>query len=159
MDNVITAVAGLAAIGIGLFPMSPVFAQQILDRFPELANAKCYVNRGILGYHFIFVGAFFALCFVMVTFRFPAFTPQNASPEMRHRNLVYRICGVLMLLSFIVIGFLAFRNRGESIFWPETVAVVAFGIAWLVKGQTILKARPGSASRTYAQTSQKPIIE
>ena len=44
-----------------------------------------------------------------------------------------------MLAAFIAIGILAFENKGASIFWPETVAVVAFAVAWLVKGQTILK--------------------
>lgn len=147
LDNVIGIVAGFAASGIGLFPMSPIFAQKILARFPDMANARCYVNRGILGYHFIFVAIFFALCFLMVTFRFPAFTPPNADREMRRRNAIYRVCGVVMLVSFIAIGILAFRKKGESIFWPETTAIIAFGIAWLVKGQTILKDKPGSPSR------------
>ncbi len=147
LDNFLGTAAGLGAIGIGLFPMSPVFAEEILRRFPDMANARCYVNRGILGYHFIFVAIFFALCFVMVFFRFPAFTPPNAAREMRMRNAIYRVCGALMLVSFIAIGILAFRNRGESIFWPETTAVIGFGFAWLVKGQTILKDKPGSPTR------------
>ncbi len=147
LDNVLGTVAGLAAIGIGLFPMSPVFAEEILRRYPGMDKDQCYVNRGFLGYHFIFVACFFALCFVMVTFRFTAFTPPDAAREMRRRNLVYRICGVVMLLSFLVIGALALRGKGGSIFWPETSAVIAFGVAWLVKGQAILKDKPGSPPR------------
>ena len=112
-----------------------------------MAEKKCYVNRGVLGYHYIFVSIFFLLCFVMVTFRFAAFTPPNAASEMRARNVIYRVCGAVMLVSFLVIGVLFLRGSGESIFWPETAAVLAFGIAWLVKGQTILKDKPGSPAR------------
>ena len=44
-----------------------------------------------------------------------------------------------MFVAFVAIGLLAALNSGGSIFWPETLAVVAFAAAWLVKGQTILK--------------------
>ena len=147
LDNVLGTVAGLAAIGIGLFPMSPVFAEEILRRYPGMDKDQCYVNRGFLGYHFIFVACFFALCFVMVTFRFTAFTPPDAAREMLRRNRVYRICGAAMLLSFLMIGALALGGKSASIFWPETAAVIAFGIAWLVKGQAVLKDKAGSPSR------------
>jgi len=146
-DNALGIVAGLAAIGVGLFPVDPVFASEILQRYPEMAEKKCYVNRGVLGYHYIFVTIFFALCFVMVAFRFTAFTPPNAEKEMRRRNLIYRICGAVMLVSFIIISVQFLRGAGESIFWPETAAVIAFGIAWLVKGQTFLADKPGSPAR------------
>ena len=39
----------------------------------------------------------------------------------------------------IAIGLLAFMNNGASIFWSEIVAVVAFAVAWLVKGRIVLK--------------------
>ena len=139
LDNILAVVAGLGAIGIGLFPMSPVWAEQILQQFPRTTGQECYVNTGILGYHFVFVAIFFALTFFMVTFRFRANTPENPTRQKERRNVIYRICGIVMLISFIAIGLLAARKKGESIFWPETTAVVAFGVAWLVKGQTVLK--------------------
>jgi len=139
MDNAIAVLAGLSSIGIGLFPMSPVFAAQVLHDYPGMGANECYVNRGILGYHHLFVIAFFALTFVMVTFRFVAFTPGTPTKQKLKRNVIYRVCGALMLLSFIAIGVLAAKKKSGSIFWPETVAVVAFGVAWLVKGQTVLK--------------------
>jgi hypothetical protein len=43
---------------------------------------------------------------------------------------------VLMLIWIVVIKAI---DREASIFAPETIAIVAFGIAWLVKGQAILK--------------------
>jgi hypothetical protein len=44
-----------------------------------------------------------------------------------------------MVAMLIAIVALKAINKDLPIFWPETIAIVAFGIAWLVKGQTILK--------------------
>lgn len=140
-DNVVAIVAGIAAIGIGLFPMDPTFAAEILQKYPEMGQEKCYINRGILGYHFIFVAVFFALSFYLVYFRFDAFTPETPTKQKVMRNKIYKVCGAAMLVAFIAIGVLAVMNKGGSVFWPETLAVVAFAAAWLVKGQTILKDR------------------
>ena len=137
-DGVVATVAGLAAIGIGLFPMEPVFAQEIIAECPQVTE-QCYLNAGILGYHFLFVSLFFGLGVYLVYFRFKAFTPSPPTPQKVVRNKVYRVCGVLMLLGIAGVGYLAFLRTGESIFWPETLAVGAFAIAWLVKGQTVLR--------------------
>ena len=138
-DMWIGLVAGLAAIGIALFPTDVEFAAQVLAQYPSTADGKCYVIRGLLGYHFAFVGLFFALAFYLVYFRFSALTPSSPTRQKITRNRVYKACGILMLLAFLAIGFLAWRNHGDSIFWPEAVAVVAFAVAWLVKGQLVLK--------------------
>jgi hypothetical protein len=140
-DNWVAVVAGVAAVGIGLFPMEPIYAAEILRRYPEMAEAKCYINRGLLGFHFLFVTTFFALSFISVYFRFSAFTPENPTKQKLIRNKIYKVCGAAMLVAFVTIGFLALFNKGGSVFWPETLAVVAFAAAWLVKGQMILKDR------------------
>ncbi|HUJ14692.1 MAG TPA: DUF998 domain-containing protein [Thermoanaerobaculia bacterium] len=145
-DNVVSIVAGLAAIGIGLFPTDPKLADTLAAACPCLTDRTCLLH-GILGYHMDFVIVFFALCFVMVTFQFPRGTPRHAAREMRMRNVVYRVCGVLMLLAFIAIGVVQLRGANQSFFWPESIAVFAFGVAWLVKGQTILKDKPGDPRR------------
>ena len=142
-DTMVAIVCGISAVGIGLFPMDPAWAAELMQRFPNLAGDKCYFGHGILGYHATFVGTFFALSFYLVFFRFSAFTPAEPSRQKLARNRIYKACGIAMLLSFLCIGYLAFAHRGVSIFWPEAVAVVAFAVAWLVKGQTILKDSVG----------------
>lgn len=138
-DNIVSIISGIAAIGIGLFPLDPTFAAEVLQKFPDMAGEKCYVNRGILGYHAFFVVAFFLLSFYMVYFRFSAFTPESPTRQKRIRNSIYRWCGLAMTAAFAAIGFLAVFNKGASIFWPETLAVAAFAFAWLVKGRVILQ--------------------
>ena len=118
-DNVCAIVAGIAAIGIGLFPMSPTFAGEILQKYPEMGEAKCYINRGLLGFHFLFVGAFFSLSFYLVYFRFGAFTPQMPTRQKLMRNKIYKLCGAAMLIAFIAIGVLAFTTAGASSSGPR----------------------------------------
>jgi hypothetical protein len=143
-DAIAAVIAGLAAIGIGLFPMDPNFAKEVLERYPEMATDKCYVNRGILGYHFLFVATFFAVTFYLVYFRFRAFTPPIPTAQKKKRNLIYRLCGICMLIGFAWIGALV-MSRDPSIFWPEALVVVSFSAAWLVKGQVVLRDKPNTA--------------
>ncbi len=141
LDNVVATVAGVAAIGIGLFPMAPVYAPEILRKYPRMSDviAQCYFGRGLVGYHFIFVTTFFTLSCYLVLRRFRAFTPPVPTEQKRLRNKIYAVCGVIMLVAFATIGFLALTDRGGSIFWPEAGAVIAFSVAWLVKGQTYFR--------------------
>ena len=87
-------ITGLAAIGIALFPTFPVFAREILNKRPDTGITKCYMNSGILGYHFLFVGTFFALGFYLVLLRFRAFTPAIPTRQKILRNKVYQVCGL-----------------------------------------------------------------
>ena len=60
------------------------------------------------------------------------------------RNMVYLVCGSTILISIGLItlckwlGQTYLIGRLGSMFCFETTALVAFGIAWLVKGETIL---------------------
>jgi hypothetical protein len=138
-DNSVAIVAGIAAIGIGLFPMDPIFSPEILSEHQGMTKSMCYINRGILGYHLFFVSIFFSVSFYLVFFRFTAFTPENPTRQKRMRNRAYKICGLAMLIAFAIIGFKTQIQKVSDIFWPETLAVVSFAVAWLIKGQTILK--------------------
>lgn len=136
--------AGTAAIGIALFPMEPTFGKAITDTIPALKNADCledktcYINHGPLGYHGSFVAAFFALAFVLMWFRFSAFTPSNATPQKLLRNKVYRVCALGMACSGAVMGYFSLKENAHGMFWSESFAVMFFAAAWLVKGQLVL---------------------
>lgn len=138
-DTWVAIVAGLSAVGVALFPMDPVFADEIVRKYPDIVTNKCYLNKGIVGYHGVFVTMFFVLAFYLVYFRFCALTPMRPTRQKLARNKIYKICALVMLASFVVIGMLALVNKGASIFWPETAAVIAFAVAWLVKGQLVLR--------------------
>ena len=103
-----------------------------------MITTKCYLNKGLLGFHFYFVIAFSLLAFYLVYFRFRALTPANPTPQKIMRNRIYKISGLAMLASSIAILLLTFYEKGSSIFWPESIAVIAFAAAWLVKGHVFM---------------------
>ncbi|MBB3222726.1 hypothetical protein [Pseudoduganella umbonata] len=144
LDNVVATLAGLSAIGAALFPMDPTYAAELLARYPDLGTQAHYSNHGILGYHLLFAITFAALSFYLVFFRFGAGTPPDNIQAFR-RKVVYKICGAVMLLSFAAIAYMGLALEGQSVFWPETCAVAAFGVAWLVNGRTVLKDPPDEA--------------
>ncbi|HEX8602764.1 MAG TPA: hypothetical protein VF774_08970 [Pseudoduganella sp.] len=143
-DNIVATIAGLAAIGAALFPMDPTYAAELLARYPELGTQAHYSNHGILGYHLVFAITFAALSFYLVYFRFGAAPPSTV--QGLRRNAVYKLCGGTMLLSFVAIAVMGLAMDGQSVFWPETCAVVAFAVAWLVNGQAVLKDVPQRAA-------------
>lgn len=106
-------------------------------------RATALVGRG---FHFVFVMLFFAAAFYLVAFRFRALTPASPTPQKRTRNRVNAVCGGLMLLAFATIGALALLKKSAYVFWPESLAVMAFAYAWLVKGQRYFRDQPEQPS-------------
>jgi hypothetical protein len=71
---------------------------------------------------------------------------EELSSKKAARNRIYRICGViifscllLMVLYFMIDDLREKICHYNPVFWLESVAVVAFGFSWLVKGETLLK--------------------
>ena len=130
-DDALTDAAGLFAIGVALFPTAPA------NPSPEARN---------IGYvHLTCAGLLFAVLAVIALWQFTKTEPgTERTAQKRKRDLVYRICGiviavclVLVPIESLVIG--APIQRFKPLFCLEAVAVVAFGIAWLVKGEAVLK--------------------
>jgi hypothetical protein len=125
--------AGLFAVGIALFP---TVAQK-----PYNCIAKV---------HFICAIAFFVLLVVFTLVLFPR-KDGNPKPRKLLRNVIYYVCGSIMVACLgailIFMGFFDARfPESAFVFWAETVALVAFGISWLVKGGTILRDKPEIAA-------------
>ena len=141
-DNLLTNVAGACAVLIGLLPTEPEYHPLILAKFPQLMTDACYRNHGPLGVHIYVVALFFLIISYLTICRFTR-PPSEApiTPQKKWRNRVYVICGIFMIVSLVVLVIIKLKSPQASIFWPETVAIVAFGVAWLTKGHFILKDR------------------
>ena len=66
------------------------------------------------------------------------------TPQKIKRNVVYRVSGVVIVVCLLLIAVLRFLPPGpiddlQPVFWLETIASVAFGVSWLIKGETLLK--------------------
>jgi hypothetical protein len=138
-DNIVTNIAGLCAVGIGLFPTERIYHPLIVQRFANVLSPDCYSNHGPLGFHIYIVAAFFLLISYLTIFRFKKQSRPYLTKQKLSRNKIYVVCGIVMVVMLVAIVAIKAINRQSSIFWPETVAIVAFGIAWLTKGQAILK--------------------
>ena len=72
--------------------------------------------------------------FALVLFRMTA-SGEDITPDKHWRNRVYVVCGLLIVASIIWAALAAYKEK--SIFWPESVALVAFSVSWLVKGYAL----------------------
>ncbi|HXW45882.1 MAG TPA: hypothetical protein VEL03_13900 [Streptosporangiaceae bacterium] len=79
--------------------------------------------------------------------------PQNdhRTPEKKKRNIVYRTCGVTILACIVLAAASNLLPQPIQSDLPwffifEALAVIAFGISWLVKGETLLRDRPAGTA-------------
>lgn len=93
--------------------------------------------------HFVFSAAFFIILIYISGFLFTKTDPDKPpTPQKLKRNVVYRVCAVVMGLSLgagIFLYFFSSLAPYRPLFWGETFAIEAFGLSWFVKGEGILK--------------------
>lgn len=97
-------------------------------------------------FHSLFAVAFFGLLAYMSICLFTLSDPtKEKSKNKKRRNMIYRICGCIMILGLIgiILSVLVMssdtRETTKIIFILETFMLEAFGISWLIKGKTILR--------------------
>jgi hypothetical protein len=138
--------AFVCAIGVALFPTSPL----------PVASAD---EKLIGGIHLTFAALLF-LTLAYVSLKLFTQTDPNKppTPQKMQRNRVYRISGYVMLACIALIAVAALPPIKAMVeqfaprFWLEAIAIVAFGISWLTKGEMILKDQetPSAAPQTLA---------
>lgn len=133
-DTIMSWIAGFAALGIALFPCT----------IPGLVSTTHYVCAAI----------FFLSLAVFCLWLFPM-TKKDGSKTQRktYRNRLYRICGltILAVLVLIAVWDIFFEKNPPAwstglhpVFWLESIANLAFGLSWLVKGGVVMRDLPKS---------------
>jgi hypothetical protein len=126
IDNWLSKFASLAAVVVALFPTSSD---------PDHASGGSAIVAGI---HITFAMILFVLLAIFSLFLFTKTDDaEHMTSAKRHRNLVYRICGWTIVAAIAMIGISQVAHPPQSwhtFLWLESIAVVAFGISWLVKG-------------------------
>ena len=93
--------------------------------------------------HNLLAAAFFLTLLYFAGFLFTKTHPGSPpTPEKLRRNRVYRVCAVVMGVSLglgLTLHYLPALTPFHPLLWSETLACEAFGIAWFVKGEGILK--------------------
>lgn len=132
-DDYVGDLAGLFAIGVALIPTAP-----------DLASGTVAIVGGL---HLLFATGFFCTLAYFSLFLFTKTNTSNPTPQKKQRNTVYKVSGFIILIAIGLIGFLAILPDSTSepikslkpVFWLESIAIIAFGISWLTKGEAILK--------------------
>ena len=124
-DSVISFVAGLLAVGVALFP----------------TNAPDTVPTIIAKLHVVFAALLFALLGV-ICFRFGNRDGKREDRSMRWRTLwrtVHRSCAIVIWVAVVASVALAAVGSGDNhtVLVGETVAVLAFGLSWFLKGSEL----------------------
>jgi len=139
IDFLITTVTGLFGLGIAIFP-----CDNELYLLPKIGIFQLSLPLSNL-LHLICAAVFLILLAINSLFLFTRSDIKKITKQKKFRNIVYIGCGIIILLSLVgvVLGSLLMteeklaENKLVLIF--ETTSLLAFGISWLVKGETIFK--------------------
>ncbi|GLW93186.1 DUF998 domain-containing protein [Actinokineospora globicatena] len=129
VDNIVSNVAALAAVGVAIFPTAPAH--------PMGGDGLVSTLHLISSVVFFLSLSYFSL----VLFR--RSDDPTPTPAKTARNRVYLVCGVIMLVCLGLLAssvwlFDAATASMRPALWLEAIAIVAFGVSWLTKGEAIL---------------------
>lgn len=136
-DAIAGRFAFVCAIGVALFPTTPL---------PPALPLATPDQKLIGGVHLTFAALLF-LTLAYVSLMLFTETDPNKTPTRQklQRNVAYRVSGYIMLACIALIAVAALPpikamvERFAPRFWLEGIAIVAFGVSWLTKGEAILK--------------------
>jgi hypothetical protein len=160
-DRIAGRIACLFAFGVAWFPTTPDLSPPAVPTHAE--NIVGHVHYTLAALLFLTL-AFFCICqFTQTT------DVRTRTRRKKERNAVYYACGIAILACIAVIGsvkllyvfgvmpgFCAWLESWKWNFWFESLALVAFGSAFLIKGEFLLKdetgAKPGHAANPNSTT-------
>lgn len=136
IDLVITTITGIAGLCVAIFPCYNEVYESIrvgiFQLYPVTSNKV----------HLTFAALFFILLAINSIFLFTR-KSDVVTPQKLKRNKIYIICGIIILVCFLglVVCMLTLTQEQKFetkiILILEAIALLAFGISWLVKGETI----------------------
>jgi len=141
IDAIVANLSGIFALGMIFFPTAMYSDKAVRVGMFFIADN---ISETI---HLTFGALFFLALSFNSLFLFTRRHPGVMGKEKQRRNTIYRSCGTVMILSIVCITMytLFLRRTSVAAIYPvlilESVALLAFGISWLVKGNTLFKDR------------------
>ncbi|MCD6555787.1 MAG: hypothetical protein J7K64_01215 [Bacteroidales bacterium] len=139
-DRIAGIAAFVFALGIAFFPAT---SQMVKDCGTLCLHVEHHPWIRIV--HLVSAALYFITLSVISIFLFTRTDPENVvfTEEKRKRNILYRICGYIIIGSLVLIAAYMLwidplYEQYHPIFWLETLALVSFGVSWLVKGELTL---------------------
>ena len=137
-DDIVCSIAGASALGICLFSCA---TKDLVTRWSDLAEltkvGTFQVDPFVSGIlHNIFAICFFGLLAYNALFLFTKSVTKDKTKMTggkKKRNLIFRICGFGMIVSFLAIVPISIFELWGGVWIVETIALTFFGISWLTK--------------------------
>jgi hypothetical protein len=132
-DALAGKLACVFALGVALFPVAPLGSVIVHQKIAGIVHLLCALS-------FFFTLAYFSLVLFRKTD--PAAAP---TPRKLQRNAVYTGCGYTILACIALVLVVKATDWDIAhptltpVFWLEAVAIVAFGLSWITKGEAILQ--------------------
>ena len=139
IDDIVAKMSGIFALGMIFFPTA-MFSGKVVR--VGLFFIDDNISEKI---HLIFGTLFFLACRSIRSSFSRDVIPGVMGKEKKRRNIIYRLCGIVMFLAIVCITVYTFflRETFLAAFNPvlilESIALLAFGVSWLVKGNTLFK--------------------
>jgi len=138
LDDIVSTATGIMGLGIALFPCLNHAYEKV--GFFNLSVGLSNVM------HSTSAGLFFLLLAVNSIFIF-TMTDDKArmTDNKKKRNVVYVVSGIVIIVCLVALGILQALYSQEYldgktwVFFLETILLEAFGISWLVKGETLFR--------------------
>ena len=135
-DAIAGNIAGISAIGVAMIPTT------LKDNPTEIQETLGYL-------HLVFATGYFSSIAYFCIFLFTKSDGKKVTQRKKQCNSIYRACGYTILVSLVMIILYTVTPDTittplaylKPIFWLEAIAISAFGLAWLIKGEAILKEK------------------
>lgn len=138
IDDIITNLAGVFALGIAFFPTdTDLNSKCLLFTFPA--------NKVVTTVHYVSAALFFISLAANSFFLFTRTDKKMITLQKQQRNHVYKTCGILIIVFIALVPVCNIEkvkiwlNLPYATFALEALALLTFGISWLIKGDTLLQ--------------------
>jgi hypothetical protein len=140
IDGILSSIAAIFALGVAFFPcnVSGGHYDCNVNFCPDANNIRNIV-------HYCSATGLFSVQAVMALWLFRRTNKSDPGIQKRRRNRVYLVCGTIMIIAMALLLSLTVFKLSEKLYFLrptyclEFITLWAFGIAWLVKGELVLK--------------------
>lgn len=161
LETWVTNIAGAAAIGVAFCPTSsPAFRPAWVSALHPIFAAVAMAGLALMALQFTHTKPSATSLDWREELKYMAWTllyrydldkrNKGRDPNKKVRNRIYSSCAWLILAGVILAFVQNFwsqpvKDVTQWLFWFEALAIVAFGVSWLVKGETIFKDKAAAA--------------
>lgn len=121
-DDIINTLAGIFGLGICIFPC-------FTEEYSMVGTFQLPVGVSSTIHNITAIGFFGCLAYNAL-FQFTKHGDEEMTKNKKIRNIIYRICGIGMIASFLLMLLPSFYIQTWLV---ETIALFFFGVSWLTK--------------------------